>query len=248
MELSESTSEEESYSTSGGEEFDGDDATWVEWFCSQKGNEFYVEVEEDYINDDFNLTGLSSQVPWFDEALNLILDCDEEDDVDTDSLPLVEAAAVILYGLIHARYLLTTRGQQALLEKHKTGLYGTCTNAVCDVFKQKMLPIGSDISKQGATRVFCPCCNEIYFPRNAKLENIDGAHFGSSASHILIMTNPQLASTYVPNVALSPKLYGFRTALTAPTRENIRASIADRSLAVEVGKPSPDTVPDSDST
>jgi len=41
---------------------DNDDATWVSWFCSLKGNEFFCEVDEDFIQDDFNLTGLSGQV------------------------------------------------------------------------------------------------------------------------------------------------------------------------------------------
>lgn len=51
---------------------DEDVASWISWFCSLKGNEFFCEVEEDFISDDFNLSGLSSQVqnsagsPWYD--------------------------------------------------------------------------------------------------------------------------------------------------------------------------------------
>ena len=46
----------------------------VSWFCSLKGNEFFAEVEEDFIQDDFNLTGLSAQVPHYEFALDTILD------------------------------------------------------------------------------------------------------------------------------------------------------------------------------
>lgn len=236
------------FSSSGEEEFDGDDATWVEWFCSQKGNEFYVEVEEDYINDDFNLTGLHVFVPFYENALNLILDCEDDDDVDIDSISAVEAAAVKLYGLIHARYLLTTRGQQALLAKFKTGVYGTCPHEVCDQFKQKMLPVGSDLSSQSPTRAYCPCCNELYYPRNPKMELIDGAHFGSSASLILCMTNPQLAYSFQVNPGYEVKLFGFRAALPRQNKDVIRKALDDKSLATELGKPATETIPDSDST
>ena len=40
---------------------DAEETTWISWFCSLKGNEFFVEVDEDFIQDDFNLTSLSSQ-------------------------------------------------------------------------------------------------------------------------------------------------------------------------------------------
>lgn len=54
--------------------------SWISSFCSLLGHEYFAEVSEDFIEDDFNLTGLQSQVPMYKEALEMILDVEPEDD------------------------------------------------------------------------------------------------------------------------------------------------------------------------
>lgn len=47
---------------------------WIDWFLSTKGNEYFCEVDEEYILDRFNLTGLNTEVQYYSQALDLITD------------------------------------------------------------------------------------------------------------------------------------------------------------------------------
>ena len=47
---------------------------WISWFLSAKGNEYFSEVDEEYILDRFNLTGLNGEVHHYNQALDLITD------------------------------------------------------------------------------------------------------------------------------------------------------------------------------
>ncbi|KAK1834137.1 casein kinase II subunit beta-1 [Podospora conica] len=58
--------------------------SWISSFCSLLGHEYFAEVSEEFIEDDFNLTGLQTQVSMYKEALEMILDVEPEDDDDED--------------------------------------------------------------------------------------------------------------------------------------------------------------------
>ncbi|XP_040960686.1 casein kinase II subunit beta-1 isoform X1 [Gossypium hirsutum] len=216
---SETDSEESDVSGS-----DGDDTSWISWFCNLRGNEFFCEVDDDYIQDDFNLCGLSSQVPYYDYALDLILDvesshvsCSEKihvklklvgDMFTEEQNELVESAAEMLYGLIHSRYILTGKGIAAMLDKYKNYDFGRCPRVYC--CGQPCLPVGqSDIPRSSTVKIYCPRCEDIFYPRSKYQGNTDGAYFGTTFPSLFLMTyqhlKPQKATqSYVPRV------FGFK--------------------------------------
>mmetsp|Transcript_1361 Transcript_1361/g.3956 ORF Transcript_1361/g.3956 Transcript_1361/m.3956 type:complete len:269 (-) Transcript_1361:98-904(-) len=215
-----STDSDEDYSEVSGSELE-EEITWIEWFCHLKGNEFFVEVDEDYIQDDFNLTGLSAQIPYYESALNMILDFDDQDDqLLEDQQPLVETAAQMLYGLIHARFIQTSRGMAAMLDKYNAYVYGTCPLAQCEALNQAVLPIGmSDQLRQSPAKVFCPHCREVYFPKSSRLECLDGAYFGTSFPHLFFLTYSQLVPQTLP-APFVPRIWGFK--IHRSVKDNLR--------------------------
>ncbi|KAL5728409.1 putative casein kinase II subunit beta-4 [Ranunculus cassubicifolius] len=190
--------------------FDGEDTSWISWFCNLRGNEFFCEVDDDYIQDDFNLCGLSSQVPYYDYALDLILDVESShgDLFTEEQNELVESAAEMLYGLIHVRYILTTKGMSAMLDKYKNYDFGRCPRAYC--CGQPCLPVGqSDTPRSSTVKIYCPKCEDVYYPRSKYQGNVDGAYFGTTFPHLFLMTHGHLKPQKSIQMYV-PRIFGFK--------------------------------------
>lgn len=215
------------------EEFSGDSG-WIAWFCGLRGHEFVVEVEEEYIRDNFNLYGLRGQIQYYDQALEMILSSDapeEEDLADTEFMEIYRDATE-LYGYIHARYIVSPRGLQVMKENYSKGSFGTCPRVLCD--RQRVLPIGimpspgidakADVAaSQQSLKIFCPKCEQVYASKN-KHKDVDGSFFGMSFPQIFLQTYPlqqalELPRPYVPRV-FGFKLHGVKSLITRKLDED----------------------------
>ncbi|GEQ70067.1 hypothetical protein JCM33374_g3743 [Metschnikowia sp. JCM 33374] len=222
---------------------------WIQQFCESFGHDYFVQVAQDFIEDDFNLTGLSSQVPYYREALYTILDYQVET-AETSSpatladsrgsangstgkradLPnkvLLSHSAELLYGLIHARYIISKPGLTAMATKFERSEFGLCPRYNCD--GMHLIPVGAtDIPGQETVRLYCPCCNDIYLPSSSRYLNIDGAFFGTTFPGLLVKMFPEIEHQCKIRIKrVNPdntgiRLFGFRVHESSTTGPRMR--------------------------
>lgn len=165
--------------------------SWILEFLSAFGNDIFAEVSEDFIEDDFNLTGLSALVPHYHEALEMILDLEPEYPISLPNVALIEKSAELLYGLIHARFIISRHGLNIMAQKYNQGSFGVCPRVLCK--GTKLLPTGlHDLPGNEKVRLYCPCCSDIYHPQPSRYTNIDGAFFGTSFVGLFLKTFPDV--------------------------------------------------------
>ncbi|KAL3900271.1 MAG: hypothetical protein SGCHY_001459 [Lobulomycetales sp.] len=212
-----------SSSTSGSGFDDGDSSgsgassvvSWVSWFCSLPGHEFFCLVPEEYIEDDFNLTGLAMQVPLYSEALDTILDMELDSpgdgnggtaEPDADTLGAIEESAEMLYGLIHARFILTRPGLELMAHKLSVGDFGVCPRYVSRPSPPIIIPdicVGDQKSSLQVSLTGLVPAKCVSFARGAwtstgherqvsKHLGLDGAFFGTTFPHLFYLTYPSL--------------------------------------------------------
>ncbi|MQL75205.1 hypothetical protein Taro_007569 [Colocasia esculenta] len=146
--------------------------------------------------------------------------CDKKtgDTFTEEQNELVESAAEMLYGLIHVRYILTGKGMAAMLEKYKNYDFGRCPRVYC--CGQPCLPVGqSDIPRSSTVKIYCPKCEDIYYPRSkyqgsillriSNFQYVDGAYFGTTFPHLFLMTYGHL-KPQKPSQNYVPRIFGFK--------------------------------------
>ncbi|POY70866.1 hypothetical protein BMF94_6043, partial [Rhodotorula taiwanensis] len=219
-------------------------------FCSLPGHEYFCEVAEDFIEDDFNLTGLLQLVPFYKEAMEMILDVEaEEDEVHrVPDVSIVESSAELLYGLIHQRYILTRQGLQQMYAKFEATHFGTCPRVYCT--QCRLVPCGrSDLPGVDTVKLFCPSCLDMYVPPSSRFQGVDGAFFGTTFPHMLFQTypppsnlpaplpapaDPSKREPTTPLTSLSkvyvPRIYGFKVserARSGPRMQWMRMRVSE---------------------
>ncbi|KAF9351317.1 casein kinase 2 regulatory subunit [Mortierella sp. NVP85] len=182
---------------------------WIAWFCSLGGHQYFAEVADEFVEDDFNLTGLNTIVPFYKEALEMILDLEpEEDTTKVPDVSIVEASAEQLYGLIHQRFIVTRQGLQQMADKYQAGHFGSCPRTYCQ--STHVVPCGRyDLPGIETVKLYCPNCQDIYSPPSSRYHNLDGAYFGTTFAHMLFHMYPELVPSF-PNKIYTPMIYGFK--------------------------------------
>ena len=59
------------------------------------------------------------------------------------------------------------------------------------------------------SKVFCPKCSDIYYPRSQRQANVDGAYFGTTFCHLFMQTYWDLKPTLQPERYV-PRIFGFK--------------------------------------
>ena len=188
-------------------------------YLKEDGLYFLIEVDEDNINDSFNLYGLKDIIPRYYEALEMILSSETPESEDMPIVKYIELfqSAMDLYSLIHARFILTSKGLQMMKDKYSKNVFWVCPRILCN--RQSVLPIGKyEDLRIARVKVYCPKCKDIYVPRMGIID-LDGAYFGCSFPHIFLQTFPD----YIPKEKLElyiPKIY-FLVKKIPNIKENI---------------------------
>uniref|UniRef100_A0A914Z3V5 Casein kinase II subunit beta n=1 Tax=Panagrolaimus superbus TaxID=310955 RepID=A0A914Z3V5_9BILA len=177
---------------------------YLDWFHSLKTTKFMCRIDEYFLEDAFNRTNLEKELLFAiseNTVAKFIRHIKYDTSVSGYDLDEIEEIAADVYGLMHARYILSSAGLKDMKKKYERGEFGHCPRDKCN--EQKVLPIGETELGEGFVNIFCPKCREIYFTKS-KFQ-LDGAYFGPSFPTAFLMEFPEILLTPHSTIKPSPE-------------------------------------------
>jgi casein kinase II subunit beta len=192
------------------------DTSWVAWFLQTPRGSIFIQIDSDYLNTNYNYYGLRQKVPNFKYSLDLIRGPYIQPESRPPEWPAdIDDYGLCLYGLLHARYLLTVAGQEAMRRKFTGDAFPRCPRMLCRGCV--CLPYGqSDDIAQSSVQLFCPNCQDVYASNDPKFANMDGAFFGPNWVHFFLGRYPSFVPREQPEKYV-PRIFGFRVARAEAT-------------------------------
>lgn len=181
---------------------------WIDLFLGIKGNEYYCDIDEEYIRDRFNLTGLHAEVNKLPALVDIITDHADIETHPPEHRETLEHNARILYGLVHARYILTLRGLNKMFDKYRSGDFGYCPRVHCHLYP--LLPIGlDDLPRVALVKLYCKKCEDLFNPKSNRHAVVDGAFFGTSFPAMFFQNFAQAIPVHSRDTYV-PRVFGFK--------------------------------------
>ena len=180
---------------------------WVKNFLSFPSSYVFVDVDVKFLKEFLeNFVATSSLITDFKESKKLIFASSIKEVLAAPQS--IQSQAEILYGLAHAKYLLTVEGQEKMISKQKSKIFAHCPRLYCQ--RTTCFPCGvSDSLQELSIKMYCPNCHEIYNVSDDLISNIDGAYFGLKWLECVCQSHPELRlSSQTPEYV--PRIYGFR--------------------------------------
>lgn len=184
--------------------------SWVDWFLTTPAGRYFVRIDDGYLSDTYNYYGLRQKVPNFSAAFELIRGPRIEPGARPAEWPEdIDSYGACLFGLLHARYLLTDEGQRRMRKRCEDGAFPHCPRTLCR--GAQCLPYGAaDDIGQSELLLFCPCCGDVYRAGGEAMET-DGAFFGPNWVHPFLARYRDLVPSELPERYV-PRIFGFHVA------------------------------------
>jgi casein kinase II subunit beta len=186
--------------------------SWADWFLSQPRGRYFVRIDDSYLSCPFNYYGVRQRVNHFELAYDLLRKHFVRPSFASarpeSEAWMIEQQTELLYGLLHARYLLTDAGRAGLLAKYRSGDFGRCPRVLCR--QAVCLPYGitADLNEH-PLKLFCPNCSDVYNIADRDLAKVDGAFFGPSWVPLFLQRYREIVPRGEPELYVG-RIFGVR--------------------------------------